>query len=83
MVIMNNKIWIPFWIISWFLINHSWKNYQLTGSQSQLGNATTIAIRKEQGQWKLADGKKFESTEGNPTEMEGSYGTTGKIKNSN
>jgi len=49
---------------------------QLPGSQSQLGNATTIAIRKEQGQWKLADGKKFESTEGNPTEMEGSYGTT-------
>jgi len=50
---------------------------QLPGSQSQLGNATTIAIRKEQGQWKLANGKKIESTVGNPTEMEGSYGTTG------
>ena len=53
----------------------------LTGSQAQLGNATTISVRKEQGQWRLAEGKKFQSTRGNPTEMEGSYGTTGRMKN--
>jgi len=50
---------------------------QRPGSQAQLGNAPTIAIRKELGQWKLVNGGKVESEGGNPTEMEGSYGATG------
>jgi len=50
---------------------------QRPGSQAQLGNAPTIAIRKERGQWNLVGGGMDESEGRSPIEMEGSYGATG------
>ena len=62
-----------------FLVNWSLWNHEFTGSQAKLGNALTIAIREELGQWKLVGGGNVESEGGNPTEMEGSYGAIGGI----